>query len=215
MALLMARAVCSAPPRLELNDFDHKLGSEWVYLGVPDTACYVVQDGHLRLFGSPAELNAGKGTTFAGFRPDSTTFSVTTRLTLFDTLDGDEAGLAVYQAPEGYLQCCLNNHRGMHRLKLRLTLKNIRVLLTDKAIGSSSELWLRVDDDGRNYTFSYSTDGGKFHEMESVDRSLLQPAVVGSGTGIIVGLYAYRGSSKFQAGPSYADFDFLEYQAPK
>ncbi len=205
-----AGAATGSDGQAKRYEFNQPLGSEWEYINAPQTGRYNIGEGRLRLYGATEDLDANGCPTFVGLRPDSAGFSMTTKLFLFDTLDGDEAGLAVYQAPQGYVQCCLNNYRGTHRLKLRLTLRNVRTVLVDKPMGIVNNVWLRMEDDGQNYTFHYSTDGQRYHLLESVDKSLLRPVVVGGGTGIVAGLYAYQGTTKLQAGPSYADFDFLE-----
>lgn len=192
-------------------DFSEPLGSEWEYIQEPVKENYVIHDGMLRLYSSVTSLKDESQPTFVGLRPDSTAFTITTKIALADLLDGDETGLAVYQAPMGYAQCCFFNLKGDRRVRVRLVLKNLTTLVCDRSVGIPSSIWLRVQAIGRMYSFSYSTDGKRYHWLDSIDKSLLRPVVVGQGNGILVGLYSYMGNPKTQAGRSFADYDEIEY----
>lgn len=200
-------------PKARRTEFDSPLGPEWVYLQNPDSTAYWLHDGQLRLYGSIHELMANRQPTFAGIRQEAAAFTMDTKIASYDFNDGDEAGLSVYQMHNGNIQCCLNNYHGMYRIKLRLNLKNVRALLVDRVINSDTEgIWLRVGSDGKQYTFSYSTDGKKYHRLEAIDCSLMSTETVGGFTGVVLGLYAYMGSTKYQMGRSYADFEYLNYE---
>lgn len=194
------------------DDFDRPLGPEWMYMQNPDSAQYQLHDGQLRLVGSIHELRENQPTTFIGRRQEAASFTFDTKISFYDLDDGDEAGLCAYQINEGYAQVCVNNFRGNYRLKVRLNLKNVRVLLCDRSFGEHPEVWLRIKSNSRYYNFYYSTDGKNYHWLESVDCSLLSTETAGGFTGATLGLYAYNGGTRYQAGHCFADFDYVEYR---
>jgi alpha-N-arabinofuranosidase len=149
--------------------------------------------------------------TFVGIRQESAKFSFDTKISLFDIGENEEAGICVYQINEGYVQCCLGNSRSGHRVGLKACLKGLQVDLAEKSLSGVEELWLRVNSDSKNYNFFYSTDGERFKPLQSVPCSLMSTETVGGFTGVVLGLYAYQGSTKFQMGRPFADFDYVDY----
>lgn len=188
------------------------LGSEWQYIGKPDASKYAFVNGKLRLKGSVHELFEEKPATFVGIPQTSEMFDVVTRLTIFDAESGDEAGLCVFRSPKGYVQCCLSNFQGSRRLKLRLQLLSHQLVLVDRHMGTLAEVWLRVKSDGQVLKFFYSSDGEKYHTIENVECRLLEPDIVGGGEQNLIGMYAFMASTKYNAGYTFADFDFFDYE---
>ena len=199
------------PPVHRKYEFDRPLEPEWVYIQNPDSAMYLLHNGQMRLRGSRYSLVENIQPTFLGLRQESASFVMDTKINTYELADGDEAGICVYQMHNGNVQCCLNNYRDIYRLKVRLNLKGLKPLLVDKNITHPSDLWLRVTSDSNTYSFYYSTDGEKYHLLESVDCTLLSTETVGGFTGAMLGIYCYQGYTKFQAGRPYADFDYVEY----
>ncbi len=188
------------------DDFDRPLGPEWVYLQNPDSTRYQIVGGHLRLTGSASDLKTNQQPTFIGRRQENAVFTFETRIGHSELLSGTEAGLCVYQMHEGYVQACLSKSTDSNYMKLRLNLKNVNVLLAKENVGTTREVWLRVSSDGKNYHFTFSTDGQQYKTLGEVDCSLMSTETVGGFTGVILGLYAYSGQRL-----SYADFDYASY----
>ena len=188
------------------------LGPEWRYVGQADASKYSIVDGRLRLRGSIYELHEGKGGTFVGQELRADSFTVETKMTLIDTESGDEGGLCVYHSPRGYVQCCLSNYQGSRRLKVRLRLLSHELVLADQPAGMMREVWLRLTASGQKLTFYYSTDGVRYHSLEEVERQLLSPTLTGASGPGLVGMYAFMGSTKYQSGLTFADFDFFDYE---
>ena len=188
------------------------LGPEWRHVGQPDPSKYCFVGGKLRLKGSISELFEEKGATFLGQELLTDSFTIDTRLTLFDAESGDEAGLCVYYSPRGYVQCCLNNFQGSRRMKVRLQLLNHRLLLADRHVGMLTEVWLRITGNAHKLKFFYSTDGQRYHWLEDVERQLLSPQLTGAQGPGLVGMYAFMGSTKYQSGFTFGDFDYFDYQ---
>ncbi|MBR1448405.1 MAG: glycoside hydrolase family 43 protein [Prevotella sp.] len=206
--------VLNEPPKQRRYvDFTKPLGPEMVYIQNPDSTAYWQHDGKMRLYGSVHEMPVNRQPTFLGMRQEAALFTMDTKISGVELNDGDEAGLCVYQMHDGNVQCCVNNFRGVYRLKVRLNLKGVRTLLLDRSVGSAQieNLWLRAKSNGKYYNFYYSTNGEKYHWLESVQCSLLSTETVGGFTGVMLGIYAHMGSAKYQSGRSYADFDYIEY----
>ena len=188
-----------------------QLGPEWRFLGRPDSASYRFVGGKLRLRGSIYDLHENRGGTFAALEAIADTFTVDTKLTLFDADNGDEAGLCAYGSPQCFVQCCLNNYVGSRRLKVRLQLLSHRLLLADRSVGTLSDVWLRIRSTREKLKFFYSVDGKRYHWLEDVERRLLAPDITGSDSPMLVGMYAYMGSTKYQSGFIFGDFDFFDF----
>lgn len=206
--------VLNEPPKQKRYiDFSKPLGPEILYIQNPDSSAYWQHNGKMRLYGAAHEMMLNRQPTFVGLRQEAAKFTMDTKISAFNFNDGDEAGVCVYQMHEGYVQCCLNNSQDVSHLKLRLCLKGVRALIFDKSIGSEllENLWLRVRSDSCYYYFYYSTDGEKFHLLDSVHCSLLSTETVGGFTGVTLGIYAHMNNRESETGRSYADFDYIEY----
>lgn len=188
------------------TDFDRPLGPEWVYLQNPDSACYQLVGGMMRLRCSSSDLKTNRRPTFLGRRQERAAFSFDTKISRLELTAGAEAGICAYQMHEGYVQACVSNSGGNY-IKLRLNLKNVNVLLAKEDIGQARQVWLRMSSDGQNYQFAWSTDGLQFTALGQVNCSMLSTETVGGFTGVTLGLYAF-GTTQ----PAYADFDYVEYR---
>ncbi len=199
------------PPVRERTEFDRPLGPEWVYLQNPDSACYWMHKGRMRLVGSIYDLKTNDRPTFIGRRQEAPEFTFETKIAFHDLYDGDEVGICAYQMHEGFAQACFSNTRGEMNVRLRLNLKNVNVTLASRHIGNCPQLWLRMKSDSKTYKFYYATDGKDYQELGDVDCSLLSTETVGGFTGVTLGLFAYNGNTRYQAGRSFAEFDYVEY----
>ena len=188
------------------------LGSEWRHIGEPNRAKYRIVDNKLRLYGDIYELKDGRSFTFAGLPLGDKPFEVATKLSLTDAENGDEAGLCLYRSADAFVQCCLNSQDGQRRLKLRLGLLSHRLLLADRPMGMTSELYLRISFDGRKYAFHYSADGQQYHPIETVEHRLLDKEIAGYGDELLVGMYCHSGTTKYNAGYTFGEFGFFDYK---
>lgn len=210
IVLFVAMALTAKAQR---DDFDGEtLNPSWQYLGQPDVSKYQLKDGRLRLIGDIYEVKDDGPTSFLGLPVGDAPFTFETKLTLYDADSGDEAGICLYRSKNAYVQCCLNNYRGDHRLRVRLHFLSHRLLLADQSVGLRREVWFRVSlsENEPQYEFSYSFDGKKFNQLESVEKMLLSPALIGSSNQMLIGLFSVMGSVKYQAGYSYADFYYTD-----
>lgn len=193
---------------------ESKLSNEWQYIRKPDKSKYKLRDNVLRLYGDIYEITEGKPTTFIGLPQNTPRFKAETHITLFDDENGDEAGMTFYMSDSCYVQAFLNNNRGEHRVKLCFQLLNHRWLMAEKhMLHLLKEIWLRIEGDETTVKFYYSLDGEKYVSLDSIERRLLSPELSGSTTPPMVGLYCLTGTTKYQTGYSYADFDYFDYKA--
>lgn len=188
------------------------LGNEWQYSGEPDRSKYTFTDGKLRLIGSIYELCEEKPSTFLGLPTEDGPYEVNTKMSLFDAENGDEAGLCVYQSRQGHVKCGLVNVQGGRRIRLKLQLLSHQLQLADQSLGMLTDVWMRVKCDGEKLTFFYSTNGEQFRKLNEVECHLIAPDVVGGGEHPLVGMYAYNANTKYNAGYTFADFEFFDYQ---
>jgi len=189
------------------------LAPEWGFLLQPDSAKHVLCNGRLRLYGGLFQLKEHQPTTFLSIPQRDSCFQADTRLTLFDTESGDEAGLCLYRSDSCYVQAFIVNNRSDHRLRLRFQLMSHSWTLADRHIDhQQNEIWLRMSCDGRFYRFFYSFDGQKFSPLEAIETSLLSDAIARTSDKPLIGLFAFMGTTKYQAGYSFADFDYFDYQ---
>ena len=65
---------------------------------------------------------------------------------------------------------------------------------------------LRIRSNGEMYFFDYSLDGKRFHELASMNCSLMSTEVAGGFTGVVLGMFT-EGKEK----SGYADFGYFYY----
>ena len=194
------------------TSFGDKLGPEWIYIQNPDSTHYRLVGGKLRLVTSNSSLTDNDRPTFIGRRQESENFILDTKVTLTDVQPGDEGGLTVYQINDGHVDFYLQNYKNDIRVKMRSTIKGLRCVLAEKSIGKRRTVWLRVASNGRVYKFTYSFDGKRYHWLDQLDCALLSTEVVGGFTGVVLGMYAWRGGAQFNRGQSWMDFDYFNYK---
>ena len=190
--------------------FDKPLGPEWVYIQNPDSAYYEHFMGKLRLTGGLSSLTDNQRPTFVGRRQESPVFTAETRVDFEESLNGDEAGLTVYQINDGHADFCLRQTKQGMTVALKMTMKSVSFVKKSVAI-PNTVCSLRVRSDGKMYYFDYSLDGKSFVTLDKVDCALLSTEVVGGFTGMTIGMYAAINRGYTGNGRTYADFDYFEY----
>jgi alpha-N-arabinofuranosidase len=219
LLLCFVTAVClcataqNDEPRRVRTTFDGPLGPEWVYIQNPVKAKYSTDGGKLRLTASLSSLNEDQRPTFVGRRAEKPVFTAETRLDFDESLNGDEAGLTVYQAPDAHADLCLRQGRNSMSVALKLTLKSVNVVLRSVRI-PDTVCSLRVRSDSTMYYFDYSLDGQKYTTLDKIDCVLLKPSFTGGSdeaVGPLLGMYATLNRDYLGHGWTYAYFDYFEY----
>ena len=179
-----------------------KLGPEWVHLQQPITANYQQQDGRLRLKGN-GSLTDNQQPTYVGRRQEHERIVVETELDAERMGFGLEAGLSVYQSPNGHFDLALEKYMtGTVAVVMNYRVKS----LTGQEMGEcgqTDKVRLRITSDGQQYHFLYSLNGGQWQQLASHDCQLLSTEVVGGFTGVTIGMYA--------DGEETADFNYFDY----
>ena len=199
-----------AVPRHLRTTFEKPLGPEWVYIQNPDSTMYSRVNGRLRLKASLSSLTDNQRPTFVGRRQESPVFTAQTRLDFNQSLNGDEAGLTVYQINDGHADFCLLQGRSGMSVALKMTMKSVSFTKKSAHIPNTA-CTLRVRSDGATYYFDYSVDGQTFETLDKVDCPLLSTEVVGGFTGVMIGMYASMNRGYVGNGWSYADFSYFDY----
>ena len=178
----------------------------WMHMQSPIEANYERTDGRLRLHaGQPVAKTDHP--TFIGMRQTSERIVVQVDVEPSNSIEGDEAGLIVYQIHDGWhsLSCSRQNNELIVKLECRL--KTMREVKTYKADAASARL--RITSDGENYKYECSTNGGStWHLLGTQSCTLLSTEIAGGFTGVVLALYA-QGSKGFYA--DFTDFGYQEY----
>jgi beta-xylosidase len=134
-------------------------------------------------------------------------FTATTKMNFSAHLDGDQAGLTVMGMDYSSIAVFRNEGRlQVGHYLCRNAMNGGEEQLVETHPVPSGEIWLKVTvKEGAECTFSYSTDGKKFIEMENGFR-----AVEGRWIGARVGLYACSTGPANDKG--YADFDWFRIE---
>ncbi len=187
---------------------------EWHFLRQPDLTKYVPMDSVLRLYGDVAEMKDTAAATFLAQPVPSVRFQAETLMSLFDDENGDEAGLALYWADNCYVQACLNNNRGTHRIVLQFRLLEHKWIMAEHHLNHRpGKVWFRITADDDHYHFYYSENGAKYRLLDSIEKELLSSRIAPGNGPMLVGLYTYTGNIKLQMGYSYADFRYFDLKS--
>jgi alpha-N-arabinofuranosidase len=174
------------------EEFDGRLGPEWITVHVPRQGSLLMSDGSLFL--SPTQDTTLADERHAGFvarRQQHQNFDASTELEA--GLPGDEAGLAAFQ-----------NETHWYFLGTRATDdKNIEIFLR-RAAGATTDtvataaaatpknhrLRLRISGAGPNYSFYYDAGAGWQPLRENDDGTILSTEKAGGFVGTVIGPYA-------------------------
>ncbi len=175
------------------------LGCEFMYMQNPIPDNYVFKNGVLRLkaHGSLTENNQP---TYIGRRQTAASMQVETELSLPSEKGNPRAGLSVYQINDGHIDFALTGGK----LEVTCKLKSLNADCgTVDLQGYKGKVTLRIESNGTRYVCSYMLGDGNYHELASVDCSLISTEVAGGFTGVTIGMFA--------EGETGASADFYRY----
>ena len=185
-----------------------ELGPEWLYLRNPDMSKYnfadsglpnnAIADGHkgraLQITPTTATLSGKDSPSCVFFRQKNTCFTAETELT-FEPTDSAISGITVFQSDKNHLVLGKTLLDGKPAIALLKTENGIQTMI-GSAFLSSKTIRLRIDGDGRYYSFSYATPsplGECWGEVQTiargVDCSCLSTKLSGGFVGTTIGLY--------------------------
>ena len=186
---------------LEADEFAPTTGKyEWMYIQNPIMANYATPDIKVRRLYPHGTLTENNQPTFLGRRQESASFTLETSV----LPEGDvEAGLTVYQINDGHLDLVVSQKE----IALRCKLKSIDYVA--KSVARTAPGYytkIRICSNGEMYTFEYTEDGTAWHELGSMNCSLMSTEVAGGFTGVTLGMFA-EGQEK----SGHADFSYFHY----
>ncbi len=183
-----------------------RAGDKWIHLqnSIPDN--YLCNDTMavgkkylMRLY-PHGSLTENQLPTFAGRLQECASFTLETEVV---TKGNVEAGLSVYRVSDGHLDLFVSKKQ----VALRCKLKSIDYVVKSVPRLRKGSVKLRIRSNGEMYFFDYSLDGKKFHELASMNCSLMSTEVAGGSAGIKLGMFA---EGKPRSG--HADFAYFRYE---
>jgi alpha-N-arabinofuranosidase len=192
------------------DDFDQSiLRLSWNFLRNPYAQDWSLTDrpGWLRLYGSPLSLDAQDSPAFIGRRQQH--FSCKTRSLLDFTpgYEGEEAGLVVLANERHHYEIALTCMDGRRSIIVRRRVGDLVAIVAQQII-EDSPVELEIQASADMYVFSYALPGQSLHLLATGATRYLSSEVVGSFTGVYLGMYA-TGNGRANSAP--ADFDWFEY----
>ena len=182
------------------------LGPEWSWIRNPDPQRYMITDGHLRLFGSSAGLDAvSESPTFTGFRQQDIDFTAETHLKLCKARTGDKAGMTVFMDSGAHYDAYLVKKGNDWHVCVRYSMGAIEHI--EEIPVRDNDVYIRITGEEEFYKMWFSEDGKKYNLIGTGNTRYLSSETVSGFTGIMIGLWAQSASEK-----SWADFDYFEYK---
>ena len=183
-----------------------RAGDKWVHLqnSIPDN--YLCNDTmavgkkYLMHHYPHGSLTENQLPTFAGRLLESASFTLETEVV---TKGNVEAGLSVYRVSDGHFDFFVSKKQ----VALRCKLKSIDYVVKSVPRLRKGSVKLRIRSNGDMYFFDYSLDGKRYHELASMNCSLMSTEVAGGSAGIKLGMFA---EGKPRSG--HADFAYFHYE---
>jgi xylan 1,4-beta-xylosidase len=193
-------------PALPLNgnftwrdEFDAStLSLAWQFLRTPRETWWSLDEprGVLTLRPRSVSLRDRGNPTFLARRQQHLSFRAATSLRLGDDR-GVAAGLAAFQSETHHFFLGVRRRESGHEVFCeRVAAKKPSdatetIARNDLPLGSARQIELCIEGDGRNYTFSYTVDGGERRVLvANVDGTILSTRVAGGFVGTMLGLHA-------------------------
>nr|MCR4853403.1 family 43 glycosylhydrolase [Prevotella sp.] len=172
------------------DQFDNaELSSRWIFLRNPEMDRYHWGDGKLTIRPSSADISKQEPLSALFCRQQHTTFTAETEVSFVPKSESDVAGLALLQNEQ------FNFVLGKTMLGGRAMVVLTRSERSNVVIGSApvplnGALRLKIEGNGRYYSFYYATDGGWQTLASGVDAVNLSTSRSGGFIGACIGLYA-------------------------
>lgn len=168
------------------------LDNRWIFLRNPDMSRYQWGNGALTIHPSTADISQREPLSAIFCRQQHTTFSAETELTFTPQSADDVAGLALLQNENFNFVFGKTILSGKPAVVLTRAEGN-RAVIGSAPLTTNSPLRLKIEGDGRYYTFSYA-EGSQWHIIATgVDAVNLSTARSGGFIGVCIGLYATKG----------------------
>ncbi|MEJ6951766.1 glycoside hydrolase family 43 protein [Natronospora cellulosivora (SeqCode)] len=193
------------------DNFDSdKLSEKWLYIRNTNFDNYDLESrpGHLRLKLAEDKLSEKNKPVFVAKRQQDMSFLISTSME-FSPEENEEAGIVLHQNHEYHYRFVLSQENNERVIKL-IKCSSGKEELIAKAKYAEEKIYLKVEADGQDLTFYYSSDSVDYKVLEkNVDARILSTDVAGGFVGTCLGLYASSNGSETK---NFADFDYFEYR---
>ena len=186
-----------------------RLGYNYMFLRTPKEKWYQIMNGKLIMRVRPETASGLSNPSFIGHRQQHRRGSASASVS-FDPGQGSEiAGLLFFQSEQNYYLFGKSMNESQPVIALYQSGANSLTQLASVTIEESENIFLKVDFDDENYTFSYTSDPSYWTVLkDSVDGTLLSTKVAGGFVGSVIALYA---TSNGSASENTVSFDWFEY----
>lgn len=202
--------VTSPPSKQGSKSSSFAASHDWIFINNPIPKSLSVDEskGSICLWGTPENLASGSALAFMGKRQTDFNFKLSVDLAFEPEEEGEEAGIAVYMAPDFFYTLSVHYEHKCAWIQLRKRLGDLDQVVFEK-ITEYVYFHLMIDADRDAYHFSFVE--GKL-ENQSIAGSglcrMLASEVAGGYTGVILGLFA-SGNGAHAKHP--ADFSNFHY----
>jgi alpha-N-arabinofuranosidase len=174
------------------DQFDEsELSQRWLMLRTPDSTFYAFEKGVLALDKKAVSTKERKNPSLVGFRQQHITFSAETELSFTPVGEQDLAGMVCFQDDLFNYIFGLTMVEGERTLVLEKNFRGTTEIVASQPF-ACDKVTLKIEGDGANYSFAYSTNGGKdfTYLAQNQDGTILSTDVAGGFIGNIICLYA-------------------------
>jgi xylan 1,4-beta-xylosidase len=171
------------------DEFDQKLGPEWIQVHVPKQRWYSLGDGALRITPLPVGLDAMRNPSFLARRQAHMNFDGSTELTP-PAAPGASAGLAAFQNEKYWYFLGTRRDAGGLQVFLERRSGASQQLFVEHLATAPKSLRLRISAAGARYSFYYDAGQGWKALRENDDGSILSTEVAGGFVGTVLGPFA-------------------------
>lgn len=187
------------------DDFDDdRLSNVWNFIGNPQPEDYSLTDhpGFLTLYGTEVGLDELDHPVFIGRRQCHKDCEIETRLELQELPAGGEAGLTCLMDNRHHFDLVAVNEGCERKIQLRQRIGELQAITFEAPLHADT-LSLRVQANPHHYRFSYAESGSDYRPAGTAQPHYLSTEVAGGFTGVYFGMFAVRGTARF---------DWFEYK---
>lgn len=168
-----------------------KWSIDWCYLRHSHEEAYELSEGRAVLHGTDITLDEADSPTFIGMRQRDFVCSLSCDV----VLDSGEAGITCYMTEKEHYEAALRHTDSGCEAILRLNIGGIKHV--EKALPlTGNRALLRISADHLQYRFYVQADGEEYY-LGFADTKYLSSEVAEGFTGVILALYAVRGTAEF------------------
>ena len=183
------------------EEFDGSaLAPYWMMLRTPRERWWELKGGALTMQARPDDVASKGQPSFVGRRQQHQRATFTTAMRFAPTRAGDRAGIVAFQSENFFyaLTMTLADGKPVMQVERRAGAKDSTTLVASKplAVRAGAPVYLRIDANGGQYTFSFGTERGRWTPvLENADGRMLSTKGAGGAganfTGVVVGMYAH------------------------